>query len=117
MTLMLAIDPEMHRRIAEVLSYVETREWLIDPDMFKIDMDKVHALQQLFRAELTGEPLDPPDEVAVTWDDVFTLHYYAMAAQEYSLRKSEKGLLDITNDHMEELRAWLARPEDRFRAT
>lgn len=112
----LRLDPEMHRRIAETLSFLEDYEWMIDPLMFRIDLEKVRALQRLFQAELTGAPLTPPDEVAVTFNDVNTLIYYAMAAHEYSLRKDGRGKLPVTDAQMRELHAYLAEIENRLRA-
>jgi hypothetical protein len=115
MSEILRLDPEMHRRIAETLSFLEDYEWMIDPLMFRIDLEKVRALQRLLQAELTGEPLTPPDEVAVTFNDVNTLIYYAMAAHEYSLRKDGRGKLRLTDAQMRELHAWLVVLEDRLR--
>jgi hypothetical protein len=111
----LRLDPEMHRRIAETLSFLEDYEWMIDPLMFRIDLETVGALQRLFHAEITGEPLQPPAEVAVTFNDVNTLIYYAMAAHEYSLRKDGRGKLPVTEEQMRELHAYLVVVEDRLR--
>ncbi len=111
----LRLDPEMHRRIAETLSFLEDFEWMIDPLMFRIDLEKVRGLQRLFHADTSGEPLEPPAEVPVTFDDVNTLIYYAMAAHEYSLRKDGRGKLPVTDEQMRELHAWLVVAEDRLR--
>lgn len=111
----LRLDPEMHRRIAETLSFLEYFEWMIDPLMFRIDLEKVRSLQRLFHAEMTGEPLDPPADVAVTFNDINTLIYYAMAAHEYSLRKDGRGKLLVSDAEMRELNAYLVVVEDRLR--
>src|SRR5262245_21734365 len=102
----LRLDPEMHRRIAKTLSFLEYFEWMIDPLMFRVDLEKVRTLQRLFHAEMTGEPLDPPTEVAVTFNDINTLIYYAMAAHEYSLRSSGRGKLLVSDAEMRELNAY-----------
>jgi hypothetical protein len=115
MSEILRLDPEIHRRIAETLSFLEDYEWMIDPLMFRIDLEKVRALQRLFAAEITGEPLVPPAEVPVTFDDVNTLIYYAMAAHEYSLRKDGRGKLPVGDAEMRELNAYLVVVEDRLR--
>jgi hypothetical protein len=112
---MLRLDPETHRRIAETLSFLEDYEWMIDPLMFRIDLEKVHALQRLFHAEITGEPLEPPAHVPVTFNDVNTLIYYVMAAHEYSLRRDGRGKLPVTDAQMRELHAWLVVVEDGLR--
>jgi hypothetical protein len=111
----LRLDPEMHRRIAETLSFLEFFEWMIDPLMFRIDLERVRALQRLFHAEMTGEPLEPPAEVTVTFGDINTLIYYAMAAHEYSLRKDGRGKLYLSDAQMRELNAYLVVIEDRLR--
>jgi hypothetical protein len=111
---LLHFDPEMHRRITEVLWYVENRAEIIDPDMFRIDVEKVQALQQLFRAELARAD-DPPSVAVVCFKDVNTLAYYTMAAQEYSARSTEKGLLDVTPAQLDEMLTWLSHAEDRLR--
>jgi hypothetical protein len=115
MSEILRLDPEIHRRIAETLSFLEDYEWMIDPLMFRIDLEKVRALQRLFAAEITGKPLVPPAEVPVTFDDVNTLIYYAMAAHEYSLRKDGRGKLPVGDAEMRELNAYLVVVEDRLR--
>ena len=112
---LLHFDPEMHRRITEVLWYVENRAEIIDPDMFRIDVEKVLALQQLFRAELDGQADDPPAVAVVCFKDVNALAYYTMAAQEYSARSSEKGLLDVSHAQLDEMLKWLSQAEDRLR--
>jgi len=111
----LRLDPEMHRRIAETLSFLEYFEWMIDPLMFRVDPEKVRSLQRLFHAEMNGEPLDPPAEVSVTFNDINTLIYYAMAAHEYSLRRDGRGKLPVTDAQMRELHAWLVVVEDGLR--
>jgi hypothetical protein len=113
---LLRLDPEMHRRITEVLWYVENRAELIDPDMFRIDAGKVAALQQLFRARLENHADDPPAAAVVAFRDVNTLAYYTMAAREYSARSSEKGLLDVNAAQLDEMLEWLAQAEDRLRS-
>jgi hypothetical protein len=115
MSEILRLDPEMHRRIAEALSFLEYFEWMIDPLMFRVDPERVRALQRLFRAEMTGEPLEPPAEVAVTFDDINTLIYYVMAAHEYSLRTDGRGKLPVSDAQMRELHEWLVVAEDRLR--
>ena len=115
MSEILRPDPEMHRRIAETLSFLEDYEWMVDPLMFRIDLEKVRALQRHFAAEITDEPLQPPAAVPVTFNDVNTLIYYVMAAHEYSLRKDGRGKLRVTDAQMRELHAWLVVLEDRLR--
>jgi hypothetical protein len=113
---LLRFDPEMHRRITEVLWYVETRAEIIDPDMFRIDIGKVAALQQRFRATIEEREQDPPVAAVVGFQDVNILAYYTMAAREYSGRRSEKGLLDVTDAQLDEMLKWLAQAEDRLRS-
>lgn len=115
MSEILRLDPEMHRRIAETLAFLEDYEWMIDPLMFRIDLEKVRALQRLFHAGITGEPLMPPAQVPVTFNDVNTLIYYVMAAHEYSLRSDGRGKLPVTDAQMRELHAWLVVVEDGLR--
>jgi hypothetical protein len=111
---MLHFDPETHQRITEVLWYVENRAWVIDPDMFRIDVEKVHALQKLFRAELEVQAEEPPVAVAVNFQDVNTLAYYTIAAQAYSTRRTEKGLLSVSKEQLDEMISWLSQAADRL---
>lgn len=104
------LAPEMHRWIAEVLDYVELRESWIDPDMFRIDLKTVERLRTVFGIRSDT----PPPQVSVTHDDIFALEIFTDAADAYSHRKGEAGLLDVTDDQLTELHQWLARTVRHF---
>ena len=116
LTTNLRVDPEMHRWLVEVLWYLEYRADFIDPDMFRIDVDKVRTFQQLFRATIEeAAEAEPPQEVEVTRDDLWWLDYYVMAAREYSARSTETGLLNVDDEDLEYLQERLSQARDRLR--
>lgn len=84
--------------------------------MFRIEVEQVHALQQLFRATLEALAEDPPAVAVVGFQDVNTLAYYTMAARAYAARSSEKGLLDVNDAQLDEMLKWLSHAEDRLRS-
>jgi len=117
LTTNLRLDAEMHRWLVEVFWYLEYRADFIDPDMFRIEVEKVRAFQQLFRAtmEEAAEAADTPEEVEVTRDDLWWLDYYVMAAREYSARSTETGLLNVDDEDLQYLQQWLSQARDRLR--
>jgi hypothetical protein len=116
LTMSVRVDPEMHRCLVEALWYLENRAELIDPDMFDVKVEKVQELQRMFNAELDPEgDREPPDEVSLTFEELWTLDYYLIAAEEYSARSTETGLLTMDDEEWEHVREWIARARKLFR--
>jgi hypothetical protein len=118
LTMTVRVNPEIHPCLVEVLWYLENRGDFIDPDMFEIDAKKVKELQQLFHAEYeleNFEPKQPPEEVELTFEELWTLDYYLLAAEEYSARSTERELLKVEEDEWKLVREWIERAKKLFR--
>jgi len=115
LTMTVHVSPTIHWCLAEALGYLGARGSGIDPDMFDVDSRKVEALQRLFHAGPDPE-LEPdlPFDVEITRDELWTLDYYMLAAEEYSARSTEQGLLPLDDDDWKDVREWLARAMTLF---
>ena len=116
LTMTVRVSATIHRCLVETLGYLEARAYLIDPDMFRVDSRKVEALQRLFHAahDQISEP-ELPLDVEITSDDLWTLDYYLLAAEEYSARSTEQGLLSLDDEDWKDVREWMARATALFR--
>jgi hypothetical protein len=116
-TMTVRVNPEIHHCLVEALGYLEYRWELIDPDMFEIDGTKITELQELFHAHYDEHMAsrEPPEEVDLTFEELWTLEYYLMAAEEFSARSTERGLLKVEDDEWELARAWISQARKLFR--
>lgn len=105
-----ALTRARQRQVLEVLSYIELRHEWIDPDMFRIDMTLVAALQRIFGA---GED-DAPPSISVTYDEVFALETFVMAADTYAHRKGERKYCEVTDAEFDDLDLWVAQTRRWF---
>jgi hypothetical protein len=117
LTMTVRVTPEFHRCLREALGYLEYRWELIDPDMFDIDGDKITELQELFHAQYDQHMAsrEPPEEVELTFEELWTVDYYLMAAEEFSARSTERGLLKLDDDDWKDAHKWLSRARQLFR--
>lgn len=108
----LVVSAERHRYLDDILLYVRGIYEHIDPDMYRIDKEKLEHLAWCF----DGEAFEHSGfSITVSWDDLFALDIIVDAAYTYSNRRTSPGRVDgLTNVGFEELLKWLARAEDEL---
>jgi hypothetical protein len=100
----LEIDVTQRRQLRSILEFVRDIHAHIDPDMFRIDADRVAAMLR----SLEG---DGPEatRLGVTYDDVFFLEIATDAAEAYSQRRRFATVEGVEDEDFAELRRWLTR--------
>jgi hypothetical protein len=53
--------------------------------------------------------------VELTFEELWTLDYYLLAAEEYSARSTERELLKVEEDEWKLVREWIERAKKLFR--
>lgn len=102
----VALDSARRRQVLEVLSYIEDRLHWIDPDMYRIERHQLETLQRLFGNG--NEDEDPPAQLSVTYDEVFSLETCVMAADTYAHRRGERQHCTLTDQEFTDVDAWVA---------
>ena len=107
------VSKGLRRQFADVLYYVETIHYHIDPDMYLIDLEKVAALKRLFQ----DDEDDTTEAVclAFTHGEIFALGTIVDAADTYCHRSyMQRNALRLTDAQLTELQGWVARSERWF---
>jgi hypothetical protein len=107
------VHKERRRQFAEVLDYVETFHVIIDPDMFRIDLEQVTALKRRFEDD--EEDTTEAVCLAFSYDELFALGLFVDATDAYCHRRTmQRGALNLTDQQLTELRDWVTRSERWF---
>jgi hypothetical protein len=106
----VALTPDRRRQLLEVLDYIESRHYWIDPDMFDIDRRDVATLGRMLGA---GDDAGPA-VISVAFDDVVALETCVMAADTYAHRKGERALCSLTDEEFTDLDRWVSDVRQRF---
>lgn len=106
------INQARRRQFVEVLDYIETLHWHIDPDMYRIELTGVAALKLRFQ-----DDEDDTSEVvcmSFTHDELFTLSIVVAAADTYSHRSKQPRVHGVNDQQLKALDEWVARAERWF---
>jgi len=99
------VDAELLRLWSEVLEYVETWHWAIDPEMYRIDVLQLAALKRLFHpGDARGKRAR---QIGVTRGELFALRLIRDAADGYSHRSRQPRLETITDTQLKALDDWI----------
>jgi hypothetical protein len=108
----LVVSADRHRYLDDILSYVRAIHHHIDPDVYRIDKQKLEHFAWCFSEE-DGEYQG--FTIMVSWQDLFDLETVVEAAYTYSMRKTSPGRAgDLTEIGFEALLKWLAKAEDEL---
>ena len=114
--LALSIEPWRRAQLLAALSYVEGLHWLIDPDMYRIDLTELAALRRMFEREAgPGRDGETPSLVSATYEDLFTLDIIVAAADTYSHRRGGRPVPGLNDGDLDALQEWLADAQRWFR--
>ena len=109
------VNKERRRQFVEVLDYIKALHYHIDPDMYRIDLEMVAALERLFRDEEEEEDSAEAMCLAFTYHELLALGCFIDAADTYCHRSSMKrDDLRLTDQQLTALSDWVTRAERWF---
>ena len=114
----LVVSAERHQQLQDIVLYVKSLHGFIDPDMYRISMNKLEELEWYvegveFESEGFKECLG--FTMKVSWDDLMFLETVVEAADTYSHRKTTGRRVEgITDQGFDDLMKWLVRSEDEL---
>ena len=112
----LIVNAERHQQLQDIVSYVKRLHHVIDPDMYRISIDRLEEWEWCVEGiefGSNGFKECPGFTVKVSWDDLSFLGTVVEVAGAYSHRRSTgQRVENLTDQGFDDLRRWLARSED-----
>ncbi|MEO5954581.1 MAG: hypothetical protein ABIR36_02665 [Nitrospiraceae bacterium] len=115
----LIVSAERHQQLQDIVGYVQHLHSFIDPDMYRLSLEKLEELEEL---EWSVEGVEFESEgfkeclgftMQVSWEDLMFLETVVAAADTYSHRSSTGQRVEsITDQGFDDLKQWLVRSED-----
>jgi hypothetical protein len=98
----LTIDAVKAGQLFEVFDYLDLQHYHIDPDMYRLDRERIEQLREIFT------PGDPPVPVTMsfTYRELFNLSIMIEAADTYSHRKNQPRVYGVTDEQLAALDQW-----------
>ena len=117
----LIVSAERHQQLHDVVSYVKSLHYLIDPHMYDIFLKRLEELEWCVEGvefESEGDKEWYGFTMPVSWDDLRFIETVVMAADTYSHRKTTGYRVEhLTDQGFDDLLKWLAKAEnDLFRS-